>query len=923
MKNVFKKKFVRSFCYKICIAGACNSGKSSFNNDLLDRLNVSHKKSVISNVDNYCIKNNENVFKLHKKKCSLTDTIGLNERMLNKLEKWKLEGYNMDMENNNILKNYYNLIMDSNLIFICIKHSEIRQSDIFSYNIIKDMYKSLDNIYTIVYNNIKDITNTQHTHIQSYNFLHIYEYFTNIIFYPYDKNEDLTNIIKEKIINFYEIQNVTSQQNDDKFKDNDELKNHINQYNDNTLKNCHINQNLLKTVNKKEEREEKEKENIEKEEEKEEKEKIEKEEEKEEKKKIEKEEEKEKEELIFNNNQMYDIIDESVRIFHPSMSSETKNYFYKFVNLKKKDKSNMKLFNDYFSERILNRTPRKISQVEFNEKKNKIKKNNKINDNNNDCDKHEDHNDNNNNNNNYCNKNGDHKDNYKNNVIIMNNVKNTEETRKDNRPKEYSMNTNINRMDTHPVDNTVNQCNDNYYEDIKKEQASIYETYNNEGEDDNDHTNKFREYFFSKIQNNYIFEERKKDIQALKNKRIRILKNILNKKEHVNPYDLININEKKHDKDIQENHTNDVPLFYCATSDIINEGKKHVEIVNKKDVKDKDLKQADHSKIDENIHSDVNSEIDCSVVNHFVDDDNKKININSYRNKIMMNDENMCNKDIKVCVLGEKNCGKTSLIESILKNNIINENDIYELFGKRKYINNDMSFYYKNKKIEILDTCSLSKQHKFKNEDLLFDENNRVYTNIRKSDICIYIKEIKNNNINLNKVDKKMIFYLLKEKKNIIFIVNKIDLILTDFEKKRNDFLQIFSSLFNDIPIIFLNTKNNIHINTLLNKIIHIHKMNNIIISTSLLNLFLMQFLKLFPIPWLKKKKCHFKYIKQINTNPVTFLIFTNLYRKVPNNYLTFFKKKLKHEFDLRYINIQFIFKTTCDNKEKVKGRIK
>lgn len=331
MKNVLKKEFVRSFCYKICIAGACNSGKSSFNNDLLDRLNVSHKKSVISNVDNYCINNNENIFKLHKKKCSVTDTIGLNERMISKLEKWKLEGYNMDMENNNILKNYYNLIMDSNLIFLCIKHTEIRQCDILSYNIIKDMYKNLDNIYTIVYNNIKDGTNTQHTHIQSYNFLDIYEDFTNIIFYPYDINEDLTNVIKEKIINFYEIKKVTSQQNDDQFKDHHELKNDISQDNDNILKNCHINKNLLNTLNKKEEEKE--------------------------------------EELLFNNNQMYDIIDESVRIFHPSMSSETRNYFYKFVNLKKKDKSNMKLFNDYFSERILNRTPRKIGQVEFDEKK--------------------------------------------------------------------------------------------------------------------------------------------------------------------------------------------------------------------------------------------------------------------------------------------------------------------------------------------------------------------------------------------------------------------------------------------------------------------------------------------------------------------------------------------------------------------------
>ncbi|CRG99796.1 GTP-binding protein EngA, putative [Plasmodium relictum] len=750
MKYCFEKS-LRHFCYKISITGASNSGKSSFHNNLLDNLKVSYKKSIINDVENYSLENNKNFFEIDKRKCLIIDTIGINEQMIKKFEKWKFKEYDFKYENNNIIKSYFNIITNSNLVLICIKHFEIRQSDILSYKIINDIYKNQNNVFTIIFNN----NNMNRCDKVEYNYPDIYENFKNVIFYPYildsyDKNDDLIEIIKKGI-----------KQNDQKIENKvDPQMSSINMENKETKL------------------------------------------------------EENKETKLEENNEIYDLIDESIRIFHPSLSEETRNYFYKFVDLKKKDKSNIKLFNEYFSAKILNKNLKIITEENLYEK---------------------------------------------NKEIIDNN-------------EEKSLN---------------NSELFNKNSDDIKEINSEDNIYNGE---ENVNPNELNEYFFKKIQNNN-FEEKRKVIDKLKNKKIQILKNIINRNENANPYELINLNEK-----------------YKHVNEKINSQ-------NKSENKNNFYNSCDTFEFDENENKNNLNEI-----NSIIESDHDNSNKTKSRKKYIMDYDS--NNEIKICVLGEKNSGKTTLIQSILKNNIVNEHDVIELFGKRKYINDDLSVYYKNKKIEILDTCSLKKQHKFKNEDNFSDENNRVFSNIRKSDICIYIKEVKNNSISLNKDDKKMMFYLLKEKKNIIFIVNKIDLIIKDFENKRSEFLKTFSNSFNDIPVIFLNSNNINHINTLLNKIIFIHKMNNITISTSILNIFLIQFLKLFPIPWIKKTKCHFKFIKQIKTNPLTFLIFTNLYKKIPNNYLAFFKKKLKSEFNLKYINIQFVFKTTCDNRNIKKNQI-
>ncbi|CDU16516.1 uncharacterized protein PY17X_0414000 [Plasmodium yoelii] len=777
IKNVYYKNIqFRNFYYKINIVGACNSGKSTLNNCLLEKLNETYKKSVINDIENYCIQNNENLITIENNKCLIVDTLGINEKMLKKFEIWKFKNYDKNFENNNIIKNYFNTIINSNLILFPIKGSEIRQTDIFVHNIIKDIYKQHDNILTIVQNNLDHIYYDE----IKYNFLDMYEHFTNIIFFPYsldsyNKNENLIDIIKEKI-----------------------RKTKIEKESSMIINNVYKNEKKKFKINF------------------------------------------DGEPSQYDEYEMHEFIDDSLRIFRPTLNGEIKNYFYKFIDLKKKEKSNDQLFNDYFSKKILNKELKTISRDDLQKK--------------------------------YASR-------------MCEPLKEGSANSDYNGSRNNSGNNNSSSADLSNQENETNALKD----EGKWLDPHNIEKWIQENDEDG--------------------KEKKKILKKLKNKRMELLRKIINRDKDTNLYSLINLsktqisinqeNEKNkisHDDNNITNNCIEEEEQLCQPGDSVN----YLE-------KEYPSKCSSYNINDENNVSKGEGGKSC---------------ISKTTNSTEYNSENK-ESEIKVCILGEKNCGKTTLIETVLKKNIINENDIYELFGKkRKYVNEDMNIIYKNQKITILDTCSLKKQHKFRNEDLFYDEENRVYNNIRKSDICIYIKEAKDNNICLNKDDKKMLFYLLKEKKNIIFIVSKIDLIVTDYENKRSEFLKSITNTFSDIPVLFLNNNNDSHVNSLLKLITYINKRNNITISTSTLNLFLIQFTKLFPIPWLKKQKCNFKFIKQIRQNPITFLIFTNLYKNIPNNYLTFFKKKLKDQFDLKYVNIQFVFKTTCDNRNIKKNQI-
>ena len=99
-------------------------------------------------------------------------------------------------------------------------------------------------------------------------------------------------------------------------------------------------------------------------------------------------------------------------------------------------------------------------------------------------------------------------------------------------------------------------------------------------------------------------------------------------------------------------------------------------------------------------------------------------------------------------------------------------------------------------------------------------------------------------------------------------------------------------------------------------KVLQIYDLSFIEISTNKLNSFLDKVTSTHTHPTDNGREVRFKYITQINSNPIYFAIFTNKPKVVLDSYKRYILNNLREEFSLSGVPIKIIYKKT-DNPYK------
>ncbi|QJC37169.1 ribosome biogenesis GTPase Der [Enterobacteriaceae endosymbiont of Donacia thalassina] len=257
------------------------------------------------------------------------------------------------------------------------------------------------------------------------------------------------------------------------------------------------------------------------------------------------------------------------------------------------------------------------------------------------------------------------------------------------------------------------------------------------------------------------------------------------------------------------------------------------------------------------------------------------------------------NKNIKLALIGMPNVGKSTLV-----NKFINE--------KRIIVNNipcttresiSISLNNLNKNITLIDTAGIKKKNKINNkiEKISILESYKI---IKKSNIILYIingeKKIFCNQ------DITIIKHIISQKKPIILVINKIDLIKS---KDINLIKKLIKIKFKFFPIISLSAKFDINLKNIFTLIYKIYNISIKIYNTSKLMKILNLATKLVLPPIHNGKRIKLKYIHQIKNNPLIFKIHGNQLTKLNNNYkrylLNFFYKKLQCIGNIIYLKFQ------------------
>ena len=258
---------------------------------------------------------------------------------------------------------------------------------------------------------------------------------------------------------------------------------------------------------------------------------------------------------------------------------------------------------------------------------------------------------------------------------------------------------------------------------------------------------------------------------------------------------------------------------------------------------------------------------------------------------------------IKLAIVGKENVGKSSLVNTFL---VKDRHIVTDIPGTTRD-SIDSYLKYKNRDFLLIDTAGLKKKAKIK-ENVLFYSNLRTYRSIHRADIVIYMIDAEKG---FSRQDIGVVNDAEKERKGILIVYNKWDLIEKDFKTADEIKKEIKEKLgmLNYIPIIFTSVVEKQRLYKMLDLVINIYEDRKMKIPTSELNEYLFPILKSTTPPAVKGREIKINFVNQVKTEPPLFVFFSNFPELIAEHYKRFIENKIREKYGFEGVPISFKFR--------------
>jgi len=252
----------------------------------------------------------------------------------------------------------------------------------------------------------------------------------------------------------------------------------------------------------------------------------------------------------------------------------------------------------------------------------------------------------------------------------------------------------------------------------------------------------------------------------------------------------------------------------------------------------------------------------------------------------------------RFAVVGRPNAGKSSFINALI--------------GVDRYIVTDIAGTTRDSidtkydrfgfEFNLVDTAGIRRKAKVK-EDLEFYSVMRSVRAIEHSDVCILMVDATRG---FEGQDQSIFWLAAKNRKGIIILVNKWDLVEKDTMSTRDYEAKIRKELepFTDITILFVSALTKQRLLKALEETVKVYENRKQRIPTSKFNDFMLKLIEAYPPPALKGKYVKIKYCMQLPTPTPQFVFFANLPQYVKEAYKRFLENKIRENWDFSGVPI-------------------
>lgn len=257
----------------------------------------------------------------------------------------------------------------------------------------------------------------------------------------------------------------------------------------------------------------------------------------------------------------------------------------------------------------------------------------------------------------------------------------------------------------------------------------------------------------------------------------------------------------------------------------------------------------------------------------------------------------------RITIVGRPNVGKSSLTNVLIGEE---RNIVTNVAGTtRDSINTRYNKYGYD--FMLVDTAGVRRKSKV-SEDLEFYSVMRSIRAIENSDVCLLMIDAEQG---WESQDQNILNLIRKNKKGIVILVNKWDLIEKDSNtlKQYREFIQERIAPFNDIPILFISALTKQRISDVLNTAMQVYENRIQRIPTGKLNEIMLEAIENFPPPSTKGKYIKIKYVTQLPTPTPVFAFFANLPQYIKEPYKRYLENQLRENFNLTGVPIVLVFR--------------